>query len=428
MPSRSPPRRTPAGLLPLALLALSPLGLYACDAFPDAPPDDQLLEGPVEELTGAQLALFVAGDEEFGRTFSPPEGAGPLFIAQACVSCHPGDGKGHPSFDLTRFGRMVDGEFDPMESFGGPQLQHRAVPGYTPEVVPPEATGVARFSPPLVTGLGFLEAVEEATLFALADPDDTDDDGISGRVQLVDSTDFIAEIASLGAILAGDGGTPPRSYGGRYVGRFGRKGRVINLLQQTVFAYSEDMGLTTDLVPTDLFNVLVGPQATDGVPDPEVPSSTVSAVVFYLRTLRSPPRRDEDDPDVRAGESLFAQIGCASCHVPTLRTGFSPISALNDAEFHPYSDLLLHDMGPELDDGYTEGTATTAEWRTTPLWGLGLAERSQGGQAFYLHDGRARTLEAAIEYHGGEGAASREAFRRLTPGERDRLVRFLRSL
>lgn len=404
------------------------LSIAACDTFPSAPRDNLVLEGPMDGLTGTQLALFVAGDEEFGRIFAPSEGAGPLFIAQACASCHPGDGKGHPSFDLTRFGRMTGDGFDPMRSFGGPQLQHRAVPGYIPEVIPLGATGVARFSPPLVTGLGFLEAVEESTLFDLADPDDTDDDGISGRVQLVDSTDFIADIISIGAILAGDDGTPPRSFDGKYVGRFGRKARSVNLLEQTVSAYAEDIGLTTDLVPTDPVNVQVGPRTPDSAPDPEVSSSTVDNVVFYLRTLRPPPRRRADDPDVVAGEMLFEQVGCASCHVPALRTGFSSIAPLNDVVFYPYTDLLLHDMGPELDDGYTEGSATTAEWRTTPLWGLGLAERSQGGQAFYLHDGRARTLDEAITFHGGEGAASREAFLGLTSEERDQLIHFLRSL
>ena len=413
---------------PLAVLLVVGLIIGGCDTFPNAPRDNLVLEGPVDGLTGTQLALFVAGDEEFGRTFAPFEGAGPLFIAQACVSCHPGDGKGHPAFDLTRFGRMTADGFDPMRSFGGPQLQHRAVPGYTPEVVPLEATGVARFSPPLVTGLGFLEAVDESTLFDLADPGDADGDGISGRVQLVDSTDLIADIVSFGAILAGDQGTPPRSYGGRYVGRFGRKARSVNLLEQTVSAYAEDIGLTSDLVPTDPVNVQVGPRAADAVPDPEISSATVDNVVFYLRTLRPPPRRGADDPNVLAGETLFEQVGCASCHVPALRTGYSSIGPLNDVVFYPYTDLLLHDMGPELDDGYTEGSASTAEWRTTPLWGLGLAERSQGGKAFYLHDGRAGTLDEAIGYHGGEGAASREAFGRLTTDERDQLIRFLRSL
>lgn len=410
----------------LALLAV--LALAGCDLFPDAPADDQVLDGPVEGLTREQLALFADGDEEFGRTFAPADGLGPIFISTSCEGCHPGDGRGHPAFELTRFGRMGAGGFDPMPSFGGPQLQHRALPGFVPEIIPPEATGVARFSPPAITGLGFLEAVEEATLFGMADPDDVNGDGISGRVQLVDSTDFIAEIVSLGAILAGDQGSPPTSHGGRYVGRFGRKARSINLLEQAVTAYAQDMGITTDLVINDPFNVQVGPRTTDGVADPEVGSGALDAVVFYLRTLRPPPRRDRDDPDVLAGEQLFAQVGCASCHVPTLRTGFSPIEPLSEVDFHPYTDLLLHDMGPELDDGYTEGIATTSEWRTPPLWGIGLAHRSQGGLMYLLHDGRATSFEQAIEYHGGEGAASRAAFRQLTLDERARLVQFLNSL
>jgi len=129
-----------------------------------------------------------------------------------------------------------------------------------------------------------------------------------------------------------------------------------------------------------------------------------------------------------AGEALFAASQCARCHLPSLTTGASRIAPLNRQVFHPYTDLLLHDMGPELDDGYTEGIALTSEWRTPPLWGLGLAEAAQGGRAFYLHDGRARTLREAIELHGGEAAASREAFRLLTPADQELVLAFLRSL
>jgi CxxC motif-containing protein (DUF1111 family) len=154
----------------------------------------------------------------------------------------------------------------------------------------------------------------------------------------------------------------------------------------------------------------------------------VSSVVFYLKTLRAPPRRGKDDPEVIAGEAIFAELGCAKCHLPAMTTGPSRLAALNRVTFHPYSDLLLHDMGPDLDDGYTEGIALTSEWRTAPLWGIGLAEQAQGGQAFYLHDGRARTLEQAIDRHGGEGAASRARFRALPPNDAARLIRFLRSL
>jgi CxxC motif-containing protein (DUF1111 family) len=359
--------------------------------------------------------------------FAVGDGLGPIFIASACEGCHPGDGKGHPVFALTRFGRGTAGGFDPMREVGGPQLQHRAIPRYLAETVPGYATGVSVLLAPAVTGLGYLEAVPDQTLLALEDPSDTNGDGISGRVQLLDESDVIIEIDQLEKVL--DGATSDRlRIASRYIGRFGRKAAAISLLQQTVTAYQQDMGLSTDILPVDPVNLQVGGFTGDEVADPEVPSSTVQAVVFYLRTLRIPPRRNADSPDVTAGETLFLSAGCGSCHLPTLRTGPSTVAPLHNVEFHPYTDLLLHDMGPELDDGYTEGSALTSEWRTTPLWGIGLADRSQGGQAFYLHDGRATTLRDAIELHGGEAAASRTAFRGLSPAQQEQLLAFLRSL
>lgn len=399
-----------------------------CSAIlPSAPDDATLLEGPIAGLTGPQLAAFLAGDEEFSRRFSAAEGLGPVFVAASCESCHVGDGKGHPVFNLTRFGRMTALGFDPMREHGGPQVQNRAILNYVAEVVPHGVTGVSVFTAPAVTGLGLLEAVPDAALFAMADPDDLDGDGISGRVQLIEASEFIADVARLDLLLDAD---PGRNLpvGGRFVGRFGKKAAAINLLHQAVTAYREDMGLTTDLIPDDPVNPLVGGGAADHVADPEVPSSTVGNVVFYLKTLRPPPRRGAAEPAVVAGEQLFAQTGCASCHRPTLTTGPSRIAPLDRVTFHPYTDLLLHDMGPELDDGYTEGSALTSEWRTAPLWGIGLAESSQGGRAFYLHDGRATTLRAAIEFHGGEGTAARAAFRALPPAEQELLLAFLRSL
>jgi CxxC motif-containing protein (DUF1111 family) len=247
-------------------------------------------------------------------------------------------------------------------------------------------------------------------------------------VQLVGASDLIAEVSRLELLF--DPAEPRRHLpiDGRFIGRFGKKASAINLLQQAVTAYREDMGLTTDLIREDPVNPQVGNFAGDDVPDPEILSNTVSNVVFYLKTLRAPPRRNAGSPDVVAGEALFAQTQCSRCHVPTLTTGASRIASLDRKMFHPYTDLLLHDMGPELDDGYTEGIALTSEWRTPPLWGAGLAEAAQGGRAFYLHDGRARSLREAIELHGGEAAASREAFRRLTPAEQVLVLVFLRSL
>ena len=401
-----------------------------CDLMPSAPPDAELLDGPIDELTSAQRAAFFRGDEEFNRIFSDAQGLGPIFVAHSCASCHPGDGDGHPVFNLTRFGRLDESGFDPMHTHGGPQIQQRAMPGYDPETVPKDATGITQLAAPSVTGLGLLEAVDDAALLALADPDDDDGDGISGRVQLIDSTDFIADIVSLEALVSGDDASRGRliPIDGRYIGRFGKKAVSINLLHQTVAAYALDMGLTTDLIPQDLFNPAVGGFATDNAPDPEIGSNVVDNVVFYLRTLRPPPRRDADHPDVTAGERLFEEIGCGGCHVPTLHTGRSEIAALDQVTFHPYTDLLLHDMGPELDDGYTEGRALTSEWRTPPLWGLGLAATFQGGTGYFLHDGRAQSLPDAVEYHGGEGSASRAAFRRLTTEEQNQVIQFLESL
>jgi CxxC motif-containing protein (DUF1111 family) len=417
-----------AGVKPSAALVLVTL-LAGCDSFlPSSPPDDSVLDGTVDGLTGAQLAVFSRGDEEFNRIFSPSDGSGPLFVATSCGACHVGDGKGHPVFNLTRFGRMVGGVFDPMRAQGGPQVQNRAILHYIAEVVPAGVTGMSVFTAPSVTGLGFLEAVDDTTLLRLADPDDANGDGISGRVQLLDEDDLIVEVTSLDGVANEGGPTRGVPIDGKFIGRFGKKGVAVNLLHQAVTAYHQDMGLTTDLVPADLINRQVGTFASDDVPDPEVGSSTVSAVVFYLKTLKPPPRRNAEDPDVLAGEAHFAAVGCAGCHLPALRTGASPLAPLHQADFHPYTDLLLHDMGPELDDGYTEGLALTSEWRTPPLWGVGLAPAAQGGRMHLLHDGRAKSLPEAVEFHGGEGAASRAAFRALSPGQQAQVVRFLESL
>ena len=403
--------------------------LAACDALtPAGPGEDHVLDGTVEDMMPSQVRQHLVGDEEFGKRFTIADGLGPIFVATSCEQCHVGDGKGHLVFNLTRFGTPGPDGFDFLTELGGPQLQHLSIPGYPPEVVPASATGVAEFTAPAVTGLGYLDAVDDATLIALADPDDLDRDGISGRLQLHEPSELIEATLALEAQSHPD----PLAHGtlvdGKYIGRFGKKALTVNLLHQTVGAYQQDMGVTSDLLPEDLFNPVAGNRASDEAPDPEASSSTVANVVFYLKTLRAPPRRDADDPDVLAGEQLFGTLGCASCHVPTMRTGASEIAVLDQVEFHPYTDMLLHDMGSELDDGYTEGRALTSEWRTPPIWGVGIQENFQGGQVFYLHDGRARSLREAIDFHGGEGAASRNAFVGLSTDDQERLIRFLRSL
>lgn len=389
----------------------------SCNALlPPVPLAEDTLAEPLEGLTETQQANHIQGDTEFARSFGVADGLGPMFNAPSCESCHIGDGKGHALTTLIRFGRMNGATFDPMTAHGGPQLQNRSIAGYLPETLPTLATGVTRLLPPAVTGLGYLAAVNDETLLALADPDDLNGDGISGVPNYDEPPDFFEPLPM------------HKPLNGRYIGRFGRKAGTIDLLQQTAAAYRNDMGITSDFIMQDLANVQTGAFTGDNVPDPEVSASVVRNVVFYLRTLKNPPRRNANATDVKAGEQIFARIGCAGCHVPTLKTGASDIAVLNEVEFHPYTDLLLHDMGAELDDKYTEGSAKTAEWRTTPLWGLGLSARSQGGAATYLHDGRARTLPEAIKAHGGEASRSRAGFNALSESEKQQFITFLQSL
>ncbi len=391
--------------------------LSSCDSLlPQAPDAEEVLAEPIPDLTDAQLASHIAGDEEFGRVFSPEEGLGPLFVSASCESCHIGDGKGHPVTNLTRFGRMHDGTYSALEDLGGPQLQHRSIPGYPAEEIPAEATGITRLMPPAVTGLGYLEAIEDASILTLADPDDSDGDGISGVPSWIENPDFLPAPVDR---VQNDG---------KVIGRFGKKAGAINLLHQTVVAYLQDMGVTTEFLPQDTYNVQAGIQTGDTASDPEISTEIVNNVVFYLRTLKVPPRRNAEDENVQAGERIFSDIGCAGCHVTALMTGPSDVEALSNKTIFPYSDLLLHDMGPELDDGYTEGSATSSEWRTAPLWGIGLAADSQGGRAFYLHDGRATTLDEAIQYHGGEAALSRDRYANMSSDEQAQLIAFLMSL
>lgn len=380
----------------------------ACEkTLPSAPDDAELLDGTVEGLTDAQNRQFLAGDVAFNdEIFGTANGLGPLFVANSCGSCHAGDGKGHPFTTLTRFGQS-DENGNQFLHLGGPQLQHRALPGFEPEQIP-EGAAFTRLTPPANTGLGFLELVPDADLLQLADPDDADGDGISGRPNWVVLPDYATP--SPGAI----------QQNGRYIGRFGKKAAVYDLLQQTAGAYNQDMGITSTYEPFDTWSGFEM--------DPEVSNKTVQDVVFYLRTLKAPVQRNGNAGDVAAGKMLFEQIGCAKCHTPVLKTGASTIEALAFREIYPYSDLLLHDMGPELNDGYTEGSAQPSEWRTPPLWGLGLSKNSQGGEMYLLHDGRAQTIEAAIGFHGGEGQSSRSAFQTLNETQKKQLITFLESL
>ena len=406
-------------LSPLRTLGVS-LALFlatvACQKLlPGLPEDDRILDGPIGELTPEQNARFIAGDVAFNdEIFTPATGLGPYFVSTSCGSCHAGDGKGHPFTTLTRFGQ-VDERGNTFLEQGGPQLQNRAIPGHSPETIPAGAS-FSRFMPPANTGLGLLAALTDEQLLSHADPDDRNGDGISGVPNWIHPPDF----------FKAQWFHQPKN--GMFIGRFGKKAAAIDLLQQTVNAYKQDMGITSDFDTEDPINYAVSNQAGDNAPDPEVPASTVNNVVFYLRTLKVPIQRTPDDPDVQAGRKVFLNLNCGGCHTPEWTTPRSDVAVLANQTFAPYTDLLLHDMGKGLDDGYTEGTAKTAEWRTPPLWGLGLSKNSQGGQVFLLHDGRARSVEEAIRLHGGEGKASADAFGKLSDRDRESLLNFLDSL
>lgn len=391
----------------LALITLA-LAVSACKKImPKAPGNDEILDGPLDGLSTQETAQFLRGDVAFNDdVFTPQNGLGPIFVATSCGSCHAGDGKGHPFTTLTRFGQ-TDSTGNLFLSLGGPQLQNRAIPGYQPETLPAGATS-AKILPPANTGLGFLDAVSDANLIALSDPNDSDGDGISGIPNWINVPAY-CQLRN-GAV----------SQNGKYIGRFGKKGAAYDLLQQSANAYNQDMGVNSSFEPIDTYS--------KQEVDPEVSNTTVHDVVFYLKTLKAPVQRNANNAEVMAGKELFINIGCEKCHKASLSTGASPVSALSYKTFSPYTDLLLHDMGSALNDGYTEGSAKTYEWKTPALWGLGLSKNSQGGNYFLMHDGRATSIEAAINMHGGEAQASSSAFQNLSTAEKQKLITFLESL
>ncbi len=392
----------------IIVLLLLLTGIIACNKLlPGVPGDDEILDGPVAGLTPEQNAVFLRGDIAFNdEVFTAATGLGPIFVATSCGSCHAGDGKGHPFTMLTRFGQ-TNASGNQFLNSGGPQLQHRAIPGFQPEQIPAGATS-SKFVPPANTGLGFLDFVPDATLIALSDENDINGDGISGRPNWI-------TIPSYALIRLA-----PIVQNGKYIGRFGKKGAAYNLLHQTANAYNQDIGITSIFESFDTYSGLSI--------DPEISTQRVNDVVFYLQTLKAPVQRNQNGGDVQSGRQLFLNTGCGNCHTPQLTTGLSSIAALSNKTFSPFTDMLLHDMGPGLDDGYTEGSATTAEWKTPPLWGLGLSKNSQGGQYFLLHDGRARSIEEAIVLHGGEASQSRTRFQQLATAEKAQLIKFLESL
>ena len=360
---------------------------------------------PLPGVTTYESEQFVLGQALFNRAFTPEEGLGPLFNQVSCSSCHdlPTSG-GHGAEPVTKVSDFDEHtKCNLLKEDGGDLLQASVVPalrtaGILPERIPVSATAVTELRAPALYGIGLVEAIEDEDILIKADPDDQDGDGISGRPGL------------------GPDGS---------LGRFGNKAQHATLSEFIENAIRGEMGLTTPAHPVEeIPNGLPLPEGSDPVPDPEIETSDLDLLEAYIGFLAQPPRRTLDSPEDQAaskeGRQIFANIGCATCHTPTLVTGNHQSSALNRKRFRIYSDLLLHDMGPELASICAPG-ASPSEWRTTRLVGLYL--RSE-----FLHDGRARSVRDAILMHGGEAESARYRFQDLTPELQQSVLLFLRTL
>ncbi|MEL0437030.1 di-heme oxidoreductase family protein [Phycobacter sedimenti] len=434
--------------------------------------DDEAFSQHSANLSFEQELEFKLGNGLFKKiwVFSPSstrasDGLGPLYNARSCQRCHIKDGRGHvpegPDYtSASMFLRIsVPGPVPvglaaihdyigtlPDPSYGD-QLQDFSAPGLAPEYrldiryeeVPialnggetvslrkptysatdlgygplhPQAMLSPRVAPAMI-GLGLLEAIPAADILATADPDDTDGDGISGRANLVWSSEFQQIM----------------------LGRFGLKAGMPTVHEQSAAAFSSDIGISTPLFPAAWGDCSPAQSACRAAPhgdadarETEIDQPNMDLVTFYARNLAVPARREAGSPAVLRGKEIFYTAGCASCHRPKFVT-----HRLKDRPEHsfqliwPYTDLLLHDMGDDLADHRPEGRATGREWRTAPLWGIGLTQQVSP-RATFLHDGRARTLLEAILWHGGEAKPARDHVIALSPKDRADLILFLESL
>ncbi len=394
-----------------ALACTLAAAIVSCsDLLTETPPEGDDFETPFDGMPLALNASFLRGDENFEKVFRVEDGLGPIFNNNACGSCHPGDGRATSAEVFLRISRGAD----LAEDVGGPQLQTRGIPGVPAETVPVGVDISPRMAPP-VFGVGLIEAIPVDTILAHADENDANGDGISGRPNWVQAAEYAPDYEV--------GGGP-----GPQLGRFGRKASVSTLLEQVTAAYHQDMGVTSDFAPVENPNPQHGGTAIgDTVADPEIPASTVLDTTMYVRLLM-PPARGPATVDTTRGEVVFETIGCATCHVPVMTTGDSPIAELRNVDAHLYSDMLLHDMGEELADHRPDGDATGTEWKTAPLWGTRLVADFTNGVAHYMHDGRTTDLGEAIELHGGEAAGVRDRFRALPSADRTALLAFVESL
>lgn len=405
-----------------------------------AEPEDYLIQMALN-ISGPNAQEFVAGRRLHHTSFDngshsePGNPAltavagtlGPLYDARSCIACHERNGRNgdfathivkldaHPlwgaqlqsvalppvqaenSITIADYA-VTNGQFDD----GAPYTIRRPIYAFS-------AAAPANFSvrmPSPIIGVGLLEAVSEAQILALADPNDFDGNGISGRINPVaDPLD-----------------------GARRLGRFGWKAGAISVRHQVARALAADMGVTTSVIPYLDCGALQSDCEAANTLQPELDDAALEQMVKYVALLGVPPQRDLGDPEVVEGRQLFAAAGCDGCHTPTLVTGaYHPYAELRNQVFHPYTDLLLHDLGPGLADGLREAAAKGPEWRTAPLWGLGLSDDT-ATQPAYLHDGRAATVLEAVLWHGGEADSSRQAVIGMTLSQRSALLAFLDSL
>ncbi len=435
------------------LLVITPDEIRAGGATTVFDNSSQAFSLPASNLSGAELQKHLQGDQDFESIFvTAPAvvngGLGPLFDNSSCVSCHVHDGGGKPFFDDGRIsavlirvsGNATDRPGTPLPIDGfGTQIQHKASFGIKAEAnvivhyqiiedtladgtivdlhkpvyqmtdaykpIPAGIRMSVRTAPP-VFGMGLLEAIPESDILLRADPDDQNGDGISGKPNYV----------------------PNDSTGKMELGRFGWKANEPTVLQQTAIAYNEDMGVTSPYYPKE--NINDNPQAEDGLKDdPEITREVLDETAFYVMTLGVPARRNTDDPMVRRGKQVFITAKCTSCHTPRHVTSADfPIKSLRDQVVYPYTDLLLHDMGEGLADHRSDYQADGNEWRTSPLWGIGLSGTVNGQPLHLLHDGRAQSLLEAVLWHGGEAESSKRYVEHLSKRDREALIAFLASL
>ncbi|PPR16640.1 MAG: hypothetical protein CFH33_00544 [Alphaproteobacteria bacterium MarineAlpha9_Bin3] len=409
---------------------------------------------PIPSLSLSKMRLFTGGRHLFRRSWTPApssveslDGLGPVFNRVSCSGCHVKDGRGRPPKADGKFRSMViklsllnNNKIYPDPNYGY-QLNDKSILG-----VPFEGKAKIEYSlidikladgtikklsepyitfnslsfgkfhddtefsgrvAPVVFGLGLLEAISDEDILKKADPDDIDNDGISGRVH------YILDAPSKENMI----------------GKFGWKATRATLLHHITGAASQDMGLTSNIFPkTNCTKIQKSCLEQINGGQPEISDAQIERLLVYMQTLAPPRQRNKDENNILEGRGLFKKIGCENCHTSSYKTGVHPQHPeLSHRIIKPYSDFLLHDMGEGLDDGVNEDSAKSYEWKTPPLWGIGLV-KTVNKHTRFLHDGRAKSIEEAILWHGGEGKKAKDNYISLNQKNRKKILDFLNSL